>query len=230
MRLICFLTLLTGCSAQLGTVLCASDDNCAPGSYCSTAGQCATPAACAGNASADCAVTTPTGLTAVGEERQISLAWNTVGGASSYVVERAIHSGGPYSAAAASESAGLIDSGLAPATTYYYVVHAIGPGGPGADSAEASALTLPAAPMNLSATPGPGEIALRWDPVANPTGYRLYRAGSAGLFASLASVAADATTYTDQGLSSGATWTYEVVALDATGAGPASAAVTASTP
>ncbi len=172
MRLVSLLALLTGCSAQLGTVLCASDDNCAPGTYCSAAGQCATPAACAADTSADCAVAAVTGLAAVGEERQISLSWNTVGGASSYVVERGIHAGGPYSTAASPSSAGLIDTGLAPATTYYYVVHAIGPGGPGADSTEASALTLPAAPANLSATPGPGEITLSWDPVANPTGYR----------------------------------------------------------
>ena len=211
-----------GCSAQLGPVRCASADNCAPGTYCSVAGQCAAPAQCTGDPGAACAVTAPTGLAAVGEQHQVSLSWSTVGGATSYVVRRAIQSGGPYSEAATLPEAGLVDQGLSAATGYYYLVHAVGPGGAGADSAEVSGLTVPDPPAHLTATASTGAITLGWDPAPGVTGYRITRAGSDGVFARLADTGATPTSYVDSGLAFGATWSYAVLSLNASGASAAS--------
>jgi hypothetical protein len=220
---------LAACSTELGQVRCDTDDNCAPGTWCSAAGFCADSAACAGSTDGSCAVVAPTGLTALGQDKQVSLSWNTTGGAASYVVRRAIKAGGPYSDVVTQAVAGFLDTGLSPGTTYFYVVHAVGPGGPGADSAEASALTLPAAPAHLSASGGTAQISLAWDPVPGATGYRLLRAGPSGVFAKLREVAPTPTTAVDGSLTSGATWSYEVVALNATGPGPASPIASATT-
>ena len=221
--------LLCGCSTQLGPVRCASADNCAQGTYCSVAGFCADPARCAGDSSTGCAVIAPTGLAAVGEQHQISLSWSTVGGATSYVVRRAIHSGGPYSDAATLPESGLVDQGLSAATSYFYLVHAVGPGGPGADSAEASGLTVPDAPAHLTASGGAGAISLSWDPSPGVAGYRILRAGADGVFAKLINTESPSTSYVDGGLGPGASWSYAVLALNASGASGPSPVASATT-
>ena len=220
--------LLCGCSAQLGPVRCATDDHCAPGSYCSVGGLCADAASCAGKPDPACAVLAPTGVSAVGGQNQVSLAWNTIGGATGYGVRRSIHAGGPYSDLPTLASAGLLDQGLSAATRYYYLVHAIGPGGPGADSAEASALTVPATPANLTATPGAGAITLNWDPSPGVTGYRISRASADdGVYQLLINAPATPASYLDSGLVAGKTFSYVVAALNASGASARSTAATA---
>ena len=227
MRHALWLLLLCGCSAQLGPVRCATDDNCAPGAYCSAAGQCAEAAACAGNADVSCAVVAPAGLSAAGGQGQIALAWNTTGGASGYAVRRGTRAGGPYTDVITLATAGYLDMGLSPATTYHYVVHAIGPGGPGADSAEVAALTVPAPPAHLTATPGNGSIALSWDPSAGVTGYRVLRASTDGVYHLLVDVPATPASAVDSGLPSGASYSYTVAALNASGASARSPVATA---
>ncbi len=220
---------LAACSTDLGQVRCDTDDNCAPGTWCSVAGFCADSGACAGSSDASCTVVAPTGLTALGQNKQVSLSWSTTGGATGYVVRRAIRAGGPYTDAATQPAAGFIDTGLSPATTYFYVVHAVGPAGPSADSAEANALTVPASPAHLTATGGAAQISLAWDPAPAATGYRLLRAGGSGVFSKLRDVAATPTTALDTGLANGATWSYAVAALNATGPGPVSPVASATT-
>jgi hypothetical protein len=219
MRIVLFALLLcAACSAQLGPVKCATDDNCEPNAYCSVAGQCAEAALCAGNTAPACAVDAPSGLSAAGGQGQVTLAWNTLGGAQSYVLRRASHTGGPYADLVTQPAAGYLDQGLSPATSYYYVVHAVGPGGPGADSAEAAALTVPATPAHLSATADVGSISLSWDPSAGVTGYRVSRAAADGVFKLLVNAPATPTTYVDSGLAAGASYSYAVAALNASGA------------
>ena len=221
---------LWSCSAELGPVHCLGDDNCPPGGYCSAAGQCAEPAACVGKQTPSCAVLAPAGLSAIGQRAQVSLGWDSVGGATGYAVRRAITAGGPYFDVATTQVVGLLDQGLSPATSYFYVVHAIGPGGPGPDSPEVSALTVPAPPGHLSAAPGPAEISLRWDPVAGVTSYRVARAGSSGGFATLGTTSSTGTTYVDANLAAGSSWSYEVVALNPSGESAPSPIATATVP
>ena len=84
---------------------------------------------------------TPTGLSATAGNSVVNLTWNAVAGATSYNVNRATVSGGPYTTVASTSATNCSDGGLAAQTTYYYVVSAIQGGGQSADSLEASATT-----------------------------------------------------------------------------------------
>ena len=83
----------------------------------------------------------PSGLTAAAGSGQVVLAWSAVTGATSYSVYRGTSAGGEGATPVAT---GLTipsdtDTGLTNGTTYYYTVTAVGPGGEGAKSTEASA-------------------------------------------------------------------------------------------
>jgi hypothetical protein len=89
---------------------------------------------------------TPSGLTATAvSTSQINLAWtDNATNETAYVVARGAVSGGPYTAIAtlAANSVSYTNIGLAPATTYYYVVRATNAIGASANSAQASAKTF----------------------------------------------------------------------------------------
>ncbi|HVE84233.1 MAG TPA: Ig-like domain-containing protein [Myxococcales bacterium] len=85
--------------------------------------------------------------------------------------------------------------------------------------ANAGDTTPPTAPANLTATAGRRKISLAWSASTDNvgvTGYQVWRAQSAGgpfsLIASTTSLS-----YINSGLSSGSTWYYQVVAVDAAG-------------
>ena len=85
------------------------------------------------------------------------------------------------------------------------------------------------APQNLGASPGDSSITLAWSPVAGATGYRVKRSAiEGGIYTDLAGPLT-ATTYTDTGLSDGATWHYTVTAQGLAGDGLASASASATT-
>jgi hypothetical protein len=90
----------------------------------------------------------PTGLVATAiSTNQINLIWNAVTNVASYNVQRSTTNGGPYTVIATGVTAtNYNDTGLAGATTYYYVVSGVIAGGEGANSEQASATTsaLPA--------------------------------------------------------------------------------------
>jgi cellulose 1,4-beta-cellobiosidase len=85
----------------------------------------------------------PTGLTpTVVSSNQINLSWNASTGATSYNVKRATVSGGPYTTIATGVTAtSYNNTGLTPATTYYYVVSAVNANGESANSSQVSATT-----------------------------------------------------------------------------------------
>ena len=69
----------------------------------------------------------PAGLTGVAGNNQVSLAWNTLLGATSYNLKRSTTSGGPYTVISTSgivTGTNYIDSTAINGTTYYYVVSA----------------------------------------------------------------------------------------------------------
>lgn len=88
---------------------------------------------------------TPSGLAATADSAsRINLTWSASSGAASYNVKRATVSDGPYATvASAITSTAFTDTGLSAASTYYYVVSAVNPGGESADSGESSATTQP---------------------------------------------------------------------------------------
>ena len=80
-------------------------------------------------------------------------------------------------------------------------------------------VVAPLAPTNLSISqPSRSSVALTWvDQATNETGFRVERAVGSGGFAVIATVAADATSFRDQGLKRGKTYSYRVVAFNSAG-------------
>jgi len=94
--------------------------------------------------------TTPMGLSVSGNPNgQASLTWTTVLGAAGYNVKRATTSVGPYTTVTMPTANTVTDSGLAGATTYYYVVSAFNALGESANSQQVI-ITTPAFTMTPS--------------------------------------------------------------------------------
>jgi fibronectin type 3 domain-containing protein len=178
----------------------------------------------------------PAGLTVTSvSSGQVSLSWPAVTGASSYHVKRALVSGGPYIGVACTTSTTYTDTGVTNGTTYYYVVSAgytAGPnaGGESADSGQVNATPLgspPAAPMNLTASPGnpKGSLRLNWVQSASPgvTQNNIYRRTTTGSYPSTPTAKISATTtYLDNKLTSGASYCSVVTAVSGGGESPRS--------
>jgi len=118
------------------------------------------------------------------------------------------------------------DVGLGSSATYYYKIQATNAGGNSSWSNEASAKTdtppanIPAAPSNLIATAaGTSVINLTWSDIAtNETSYVLQRSLSSGSgFSTIATLAANTTSYSNSGLNSSTTYYYKVQAINSIG-------------
>ncbi len=118
------------------------------------------------------------------------------------------------------------DVGLGSSATYYYKIQATNAGGNSSWSNEASAktdtppATIPAAPSNLIATAtGASVINLSWtDNTTNETSYVLQRSLSSGSgFATIATLAANTTSFSNTGLNSSTTYYYRVQAVNSIG-------------
>jgi hypothetical protein len=107
------------------------------------------------------------------------------------------------------------------------VVSAVNGAGESANSAEASATTLPgppAPPTGLTATPGNAQVSLSWTASSGATSYNVKRATvSGGLYTTIASLAT--TGYTDTGLTNGTAYYYVVSAVNGGGESANSAQV-----
>lgn len=181
-------------------------------------------------------------VTLSGEE--LVLLWQDhVSGEAGFEIERKLSGGGflPVGTAAANWEA-FLDEGLTPGSTYSYRVRAYNAHGYSDWSATVSGATfgtVPTAPSGLTAIQaGANEVRLGWtDQSADETGFELRRktgtAGAAGDYARVALLPTGTTTYLDSGRTPGATYTYQVVAVNAAGAstpaGPTSATLTVDT-
>jgi beta-lactamase superfamily II metal-dependent hydrolase len=104
-----------------------------------------------------------------------------------------------------------------------------------ASKGTAGDVTPPTAPTDLTAIPASTSIDLAWGAATDDvgvTGYRVYRSSDGSSYA--LHTTTSATSYTDAGLSSGATFWYQVTAIDAAAnesaaAGPVSATTTGDT-
>ncbi|HEX8342697.1 MAG TPA: PQQ-dependent sugar dehydrogenase [Tepidisphaeraceae bacterium] len=176
--------------------------------------------------------TAPTNLTATGvSSSRINLTWSdNATNETGYGVERRLP-GGTFTVIATlpANTTSLSDLGLAAGMTFEYRVRALGAAGQSAYSATASASTVavetaPAAPTNLvSANVSTTSVAIAWaDAASNETGYRVERRSGGGAFATVATLAADATGYTDTGLTPATAYEYRVRAFNAAGDSAAS--------
>ncbi|MBI2927274.1 MAG: fibronectin type III domain-containing protein [Verrucomicrobia bacterium] len=170
-------------------------------------------------------------LASVISSTQISLGWTDAAiDETGYQVSRSLD-GANFTEVAvlAANSTGYPDTGLAPATAYFYRVRAFNAVGFSAP-AELVASTLPLpppAPTGLTATAGNARATLAWDPTPGADTYTVSRSTtSGGPYTVLASGLA-ATGFTDLTVSNGTLYFYVVSALNAGGEGPFSTQVSA---
>jgi hypothetical protein len=97
----------------------------------------------------------PTGLTAMVGSAVVNLSWTAAAGATSYTVQRAAVSGGPYATLGTTAGTTYSDSGLTNGTTYYYVVAGTNTAGTGANSGEVGATPIAPPTFQSSATASP---------------------------------------------------------------------------
>jgi fibronectin type 3 domain-containing protein len=176
----------------------------------------------------------PANLTATAGNGVVTLTWTASAGATGYNVQRATTDGGPYTQlaqVAAPTSNGYTDSSVTNGTTYYYVVQTLTAAGSSANSPPVSATPgvpggSPAAPTNLTATPGNAVVTLTWTASTGATGYNVKRATtSGGPYTQLA--APTSSGYTDSSVINGVTYYYVVSTLTAEGESANSAQVSA---
>jgi titin len=179
----------------------------------------------------------PTGLAAsAASNSSIQLAWtDNATTETSYRVERSTDGVSflPVATLGANMTS-YLNQGLAAGTTYYFRVRAHDGTTYSAYSNTASAATLPppAAPSNAVATAlGATSIRVTWtDNSASETWFRVERsADGVGGWLSLATLAANTTTYTNANLSPSTTYHYRVVAVEGSAVSAASNVASATT-
>ncbi len=174
--------------------------------------------------------TAPSGLTATaGGSSTINLSWSasTDSGGSGVATYRVFRNGSTTALASVTGTS-YADAGLTPATRFSYVVRAVDvAGNVSGDSNTAAATTTaapdttpPAVPVVLSATAtGSASIALSWLASSDSggsglAGYRIFRNGGT---TAVATVASNATAYSDTGLAPDTLYSYVLRAFDGAG-------------
>ena len=157
--------------------------------------------------------TAPGGLTAIQSNGTVQLTWAAAAGASSYRVQRATVSGGPYTTIATQVTGtGFSDPNATLGTVLYYIVTASNAAGESAASTQVSVQPL-AAPASLTASAGNGSVSLSWSAVAGATSYHVQRGTiSGGRYATLQAGVAG-TSFTDNTTANGMTYYYVVTAM-----------------
>ena len=164
---------------------------------------------------------------AVPGNASVSLSWSTPSSNGSaitgYRIYRGTTSGGETLLTTVGSVNSWTDTTVANGVTYYYEVSALNFVGEGAASNELSArpATSPGPPTLTTAALDTTGVTLSWTtPGSNGgsaiTGYRLYRGTSSGQETLLATVGVQMS-YTDTTVSNGATYYYEVTAVNAVG-------------
>jgi hypothetical protein len=167
---------------------------------------------CAGTASPPAA---PANLKAASiSTSSVKLTWTASSGATSYKVYRKTPSTNwtlIFNGTAISYTDTLAAGNTITASHSYYV-QACNTAG---CSAATKTAVVPFAPTTFTATAGTGNVVLKWaDKSANETGFEIFRKPGAcsatGTWTKIASIAANASTYTNTGLAAGTIYSYKV--------------------
>jgi fibronectin type 3 domain-containing protein len=165
----------------------------------------------------------PAGFTATRGNGQVTLSWSPPSSNGGSAITGYAIAQSPGTASTASTSAtSIVMTGLTNGTSYGFQVAAINAAGTGsAASATATPASAPAAPVNLTATPGDSQIALAWTaPVSGGspiTSYAITRTPGG-------TTSTSATSQIVAGLTNGTLYSFSVSAVNAVGTGPAAAA------
>lgn len=170
----------------------------------------------------------PTNLTAVANGSSvINLNWtDNATNETSYLVQRSLSSASGFVtiAALSANATSYSNTGLAASTTYYYRIKASNSGVNSANSNIAAAttapLTIPTAPSNLTAVAnGCNTILLNWvDNSTTETSFKIKRSTTQnGSYTTIATVAANSTSFTNTALVNGTKYYYRVMAVNSAG-------------
>ena len=181
----------------------------------------------------------PSNLTAsAASSSQINLSWtDNSTNETSFKVERATASAGPWTQIGTTAGAPFASTGLAASTTYYFRVRASNSYGDSAYTNTAFATTLaaggslPAAPSGLTATVvSSTQINLAWaDNSTSESGFKLEVSTSTSGWGQFTTVGANVTSYASTLLSAGVTYSYRVRAYNTSGDSAYSNIATATT-
>lgn len=171
----------------------------------------------------------PANLSGTATDSEVTLNWTPSTSATSYTIERASATGGPYTVIATGVTTNsYVDTSVAGGTFYYYLVAANNSNGAGPPSSVAVLLPglPPPAPTGLAGVPGDSVVALSWNAVAGATNYILESSTSSnGTYTTLAITSG--TSFLESGLTNGETYYYTISAVSIYGKGAASAAASA---
>jgi len=147
----------------------------------------------------------------------VTVSWLSVSQAAGYNVYCSTSINNSYIKVGRTTSTTYINSGLLSGTVYYYKASAYNNGGESSLSSYAFVTTIPATPLNVSATAASSiNVVVSWSPVHGTIGYKVYRASTGGQY-ELVYTTSD-TSYTDAVLSSGRiNYYYKVSAYNSSG-------------
>ena len=177
---------------------------------------------------ADIVYTTPFGVlakpsfTLTAGNRQVSIKWNAVSGATSYRVYRVDN--GKYVYLCEITGTSYTATGLTNGTKYGFLVRAFNGSTGSAYSSADIVYTTPVGSLakpSVTAVAGSSAVTLRWGAVSGASTYRIYRYDS-GKYTALANTSA--TSYTVSGLSNGTRYGFMVRALNGSIGSPYTAA------
>ena len=162
----------------------------------------------------------PTGVSATpsATNLQVNIAWTPVAGLTYNIYYSTTQGTGVNGTPILTQASPYLQTtGLAPNTTYYYVVTAVNSVGESAASDEKSATTanLTPAPTGVVAAPGNVQVALSWAAVSGAATYNVYGDTSPGVAAVSGNLITSTATLSSlqSGLTNGATYYYVVTAV-----------------
>jgi len=170
----------------------------------------------------------PTALVATAGpgDGQVQLTWKAGTGAASYQVGRSTVSGGPYTTVGTPSATAFSDTGLTDGASYYYVVYSVNSIGTSVASNQAMAIPI-AAVTGLIAIPNDKQIGLFWNSSAGAASYSIAQYTQSGCTGTGTQASSLTPRYLITGLTDGATYSFEVTALNSTGSSSPSACVSA---
>ncbi|MFA9559677.1 fibronectin type III domain-containing protein [Evansella sp. AB-rgal1] len=175
----------------------------------------------------------PKNVQAIAGNQLVTLSWDSVTSASSYVVKRAQESSEDFVVIATVATTSFIDSGLENGIMYHYTIQAVNNVGNSIDSTQVSAvpfLAAPQAPTGVSADAGDRQVTISWNSVDGADTYKVLRSNVLEDFYVSVAENVSESRYEDKELAEGRMYYYQVIAVNVAGESPASQIVSALTP